>query len=197
MHLLAELCGNSAACPTDTTFVDLPPPPSPPPPSPSPPPKKHGETVVCDLCAKSFASQKTLKMHRRTVHRQSGGLSCRMCDQRFYRRDHHKKHHISKHADEEYEAPASYRYPICQKRFYDRGHLREHLKTHPATTSSPPTSPLRPLAPPASGLRTDARKCPAELPDSVSEDCRQYSRDNWSQIRSHQQCGKRVLVHTW
>ena len=50
--------------------VDLPPPPSP------PPPESHGERPVCDLCAKSFASQKTLKSHRQTVHRQSGGFSC-------------------------------------------------------------------------------------------------------------------------
>ena len=50
-------------CSTDAT-VDLPPPPlppsssppPPPPPPPSPPPKKHGETPVCDLCAKTFAS---------------------------------------------------------------------------------------------------------------------------------------------
>ena len=195
MHLLAELCGNSAACPTDTTFVDLPPPPSPPPPAPSPPPKKHGETVVCDLCAKSFASQKTLKRHRRTVHRQSGGLSCRMCDQRFYRRDHHKKHHISKHADEEYEAPASYRYPICQKSFYDRGHLREHLKTHPAT-SSPATCPASPLPPPASALHAEPWACPVDVAFRVPEDCRQCFIENWSQIRWFQRGGKRVLVCT-
>ena len=169
--------------------VDSPRPPSPP--SPSPPPERDDETPVC------FASQKTLKRHQETVHRQSGGFSCRVCDRHFYRRDQLKRHHISKHADEECEAPASYRCPVCQKSFHYRGHLREHLKTHPATTSSPPTSPVRPLAPPASGLRTDARTCPAELPDSVSEDYRQCSRDNWSQIRSHQQCGKRVQVHTW
>ena len=169
--------------------VDSPRPPSPP--SPSPPPERDDETPVC------FASQKTLKRHRETVHRQSGGFSCRVCDRHFYRRDQLKRHHISKHADEECEAPASYRCPVCQKSFHYRGHLREHLKTQPATTSSPPTSPVKPLAPPASGLRTDARTCPAELPDSVSEDCRQCSRDNWSQIRSHQQCGKRVQVHTW
>ena len=56
--------------------VDLPPlPPPPPPPQPlSPPPKRHDETPVCDLCARTFASQKTLKGHRQTVHRQSGGF---------------------------------------------------------------------------------------------------------------------------
>lgn len=121
--------------------VDLPPPP--PPPSPSPPPERHDEMPVCDFCAKSFASQEMLKRHRETVHRQSGGFSCRVCDRHFYRRDQLKRHHISKHADEEYEAPASYRCPVCQKSFHYRDHLREHLKTHPATTLSPPTSPAR------------------------------------------------------
>ena len=137
-----------------------------------------------------------LKRHRHTVHRQSGGFSCRVCDRRFYRRDHLKKHHISKHADEEYEAPAGYRFPVFQKSFHYRSHLGEHLKTHPPATSLPPTCPASPLAPPASGFRTDARTCPAELPASVPGDCRQCYRDNWSQIRSHQQGGKCVLVHT-
>ena len=149
--------------------VDFPPPPPPPSPVP-PPPESHGERPVCDLCAKSSASRKTLKRHRQAVHRQSGGFSCRVCDRHFYR--------------------------SCQKIFHYHGHLREHLKTHPASTSSPATAPASPCPSAASGLRTDARTCPAELPVSVPEDCRQCYRNNWSQIRSHQQCGKRVLVHT-
>ena len=110
--------------------------------------------------------------------------------------EHLKKHHISKHCDEEYEAPASYHCPICQKSFHYRGHFRKHLKTHPAATSSLATAPASPLAPPASGLRTDERTCPAELMASVPEDCRQCYRDNCSQIRSGQRGGKQVLVHT-
>ena len=175
----------TAACATDAT-VDVPPLPPPPPPSPVPPPERHGERPVCDFCAKGFACQKTLKSYRQTVHHQSGGFSGRVCDQHFYRRDNLRKHLINKHADEEYEAPASYRCPVCQKSFHYRGHFREHLKSHPAVT------PASPLAPPASGLRTDARTCPASVP----EDCRRCSRDNWSQIRSGQRGGRRVLVHT-
>ena len=172
-------------------MVDLP---LPPPPSPvPPPPKSHNERPVCDLCAKSFASRKTLKRHRETVHRQSGGFLCRVCDRHFYRRDQLKRHNIRKHVDEEYEAPASYRCPVCQKSFHYCG---QHLKSYPAATSSPPTAPARPWSPAASGLRTDARTCPPQLLDSIPEDCRQCYRDNWSQIRSHQQCGKCVRVHT-
>ena len=84
---------HQVACPTDKTFVDLPPP------SPAPPPKRHGERPVCDLCTKSFASQKTLKRHRQTVHCQSCGFLCRVCGQRFYRKDNLRKHHLSKHGD--------------------------------------------------------------------------------------------------
>ena len=142
-----------ATCPTDAT-VDLPP--LPPPPPPSPAPESRGERPVCDLCAKKFASQKTLKRHRQTVHRQSGGFSCRVCDRRFYRRDNLRKHHISKHADEEYGAPASYRRPVCQKSFHYRGHLTEYLKTHSTTTSSPATAPASPLPPPTSALHVVA-----------------------------------------
>ena len=168
-----------------------------PPPLPvPPPPESHGERPVCNLCARSFASQKTLKRHRETVHRQSDGFSCRVCDRRFYRREHVKKHHLRKHGDEEYEAPASYRCPVCSKSFHYRGHLREHLKSHPGATSSPAAAPVSPWVPAASAFRPDARACPAKLLDSVPEDCRQCYSDHWSQIRSHQWGGKRVLVHT-
>ena len=165
------------------------------------PAKKHGETLTveslsCNVCAKTFASQKTLKKHQETVHRQSVSFSCWVCDRHFYRRDQLKRHHIGKHADQEYETPSSYRCPVCQKSFHYHGHLREHLKTHPGVISSPPTCPASPWVPPASGLCTDARMCPAKLPASVPEDCRQCYRENWSQIRSHQRGGKCVLVHT-
>ena len=132
MHRPAEFFSHSASCPTDT-MVDLPLPLP-----PSPPLERHGKTPMCDVCAKTFASQKTLKKHWQTVHRQSGGFLCWVCDRRFYRTDHLKRHHIRKHADEEYEAPASHTCPICQKSFHYGGHLREHLKTHPviATSSS-------------------------------------------------------------
>ena len=85
-HQPPVLLTHSAACPMDAT-VDLLPPKLP---SPSPPPKRHDETPICDVCAKTFASQKTLKRHRQTVHRQSGGFSCRVCNRCFYRRDHLK-----------------------------------------------------------------------------------------------------------
>ena len=143
----------------------------PPPPSPVPPPDSHGKRPVCDLCTKSFASQKTVKRHRQTVHRQSGGFACRVCEQRFYRKDNLRKHHISKHGDEAYEAPASYRCPVCEKSFHYRGHLKEDLKTHPAATLSPPTAPASSWTPAASALRTDARRCPAEVLASVPVDC--------------------------
>ena len=76
MHQLAVLLGDSAACPTDVT-TDLPLPP------PSPPPKRHGETPVCNLCTKTFTSQKTLMRLWQTVRRQSGGFSCQVCHRCF------------------------------------------------------------------------------------------------------------------
>ena len=90
VHQSAVLFSHSA-----TVDLPLPPLPPPPPPPPSPPPKRHDETPVCDLCAKTFASQKTMKRHRQTVHRQSGGFSCRVCGRHFYRMEQLKRHHIS------------------------------------------------------------------------------------------------------
>lgn len=81
-------------------------------------------------------------------------------------------------------------------RFHYRGHFREHLKTHPGTTSSPATAPASPLTRPASAFHAYSRACPPDVVARLPEDCRQCSRDNWSQIRSHQWGGKRVLVHT-
>ena len=125
---------------------------------------------MCNLCTKSFASQKTLKRHRQTVHRQSGGFACRVCQQRFYRTDNLRKHHISKHGDEAYEAPASYRCPVCEKSFHYHGHLTEHLKTHPAATSSPPTAPASswaPAAPMHEGVRPSYRPAYPRIVGSV------------------------------
>ena len=73
IHQLVVLLGDSAAGAT----VDLPPPP------PSPPLKKQGETPMCEICAKRLLNQNALKRHRQTVHRQSGGFLCRVCDRRF------------------------------------------------------------------------------------------------------------------
>ena len=120
---------------------------------------------------------------------------CRVCDRHFYRKDGLRRHHIRKHANEEYKALASYRCPVCQKSFHYHAHLTEHLKTHPAATSSPATAPASPWSPAASGLHTDAETCLAKLPVSVPEDCRQCYRDHWSQIRSGQRGGKGVRVY--
>ena len=70
-------------------------------------------------CA-TFALRRSLARRccRRTIHHQSGGFSCWVCDQRFYRRDHLKRHHIRKHANQEYKAPAT---PAPWRRWWWRG----------------------------------------------------------------------------
>ena len=141
-HQPAVLFGHSAACPTDAT-VDFPPPP------PSPPPKRHDETPVCDVCD-------LVRKRRRGIDRpfivNLAAFRVEYATDAFTEESTLRSITSSKHGDEEYEAPASYRCSICQKSFHYRGNLREHLKTHPAATSSPPTSPVSPLAPAASGF---------------------------------------------
>ena len=110
-HQPAVLLSDSAA----GTTVDLPPPQPPP---PSPPLKKQGETPVCEICIKRFLIQKASKRHPQTVHRQSGGFLCHVCDRRFYRKDHLKRHHVRKHGHKEYETLDSYPCPLFQKSFH-------------------------------------------------------------------------------
>ena len=45
------------------------------------------EMYVCNLCNRSFSTQGSLKRHGESVHHQSAGFSCRVCGQRFYRKD--------------------------------------------------------------------------------------------------------------
>ena len=45
------------------------------------------EMYVCSLCNRSFSTQRSLKCHRESVHRQSAGFSCQVCGKRFYRKD--------------------------------------------------------------------------------------------------------------
>ena len=118
-----DVRGPSAGCPPDSA-TNLP---------GKPTPEKHREMHVCDVCRKTFSTQKTLKRHRESTHRQSAGFACGLCDQRFYRKDNLRKHHTRKHADEEYETPAGHTCSICQKSFHYRGHFRQHLKTHQPT----------------------------------------------------------------
>ena len=167
-----DVRGPSAACPPDSA-AKLP---------EEPPPEKHGEMHVCDVCRKTFSTQKAQKRHRESTHCQSAGFACRLCGQHFYRKDNLRKHHTRKHANEEFETPAGHTCSICQKSFHYRDHLRQHLKTHQSTLPavSPPTQSTQP----GTGLRADSRVCPADLLASVPEECRQCYGDNWSQIRS-------------
>ena len=147
-------------------------------------PRGMARGLCATFCAKTFASQKTLKRHRPfIVNLAAFRVEC-----------------ATNTFTEGSNSRGSTSVKTCRRgvqSFHYRGHVREHLKTHhPATTSLPPTSPATPLAPPASALHSDARTCPADLPVSVPEDCRQCYRDNWSQIRSGQRGGKHVLVHT-
>ena len=50
------------------------------------------EMYVCNLCNRRFSTQRSLKRHRESVHRQSDGFSCRVCDRGFYRKDALQRH---------------------------------------------------------------------------------------------------------
>ena len=192
-----EVRHNWLGCSADTT-VDLSLP-------PSPPPERHGERPVCDLCAKMFSSQKVLKRHWENIHHHSGIFLCRVCDWRFYRNGDLRKHHIRKHATEEYEAPASHTCPLLSEKLplprpfkrtpEDPPSCRRRNLIIGAATSSA-TCPASLLLQPASGSCTDAQMCVVDMAARIPEDCRQWFIENWSQIRSHQWGGKCVLVHT-
>ena len=123
-----------------------------------PPPKKHRESHVCNICAKSFSAKKTLKRHQETIHRQSVGFSCQVCSQHFYRKDNLKKHCTRKHPDKKYESPSTYTCDNCQKNFHYETNFREHLKTHQPTLPAAP-----PSAEPVHDLHGDSLECPTDL----------------------------------
>ena len=109
------------------------------------------EMYVCDLCNQSFSTQGSLKRHRESVHRQSGGFSCRVCGQRFYRKDHlgrHlKMHRAARPTDKTFVdlppplpppspvAPPESRSErpvcdLCAKTFASQKTLKRHRQTH-------------------------------------------------------------------
>ena len=67
VHQSAVLFSHSAACPMDATVAAAAT-------TTAAAAFSSSQEAVCDLCAKTFASQKTMKRHRQTVHRQSGGF---------------------------------------------------------------------------------------------------------------------------
>ena len=50
------------------------------------------DMYVCDFCNRSFSTQRSLKRHRESVHRQSASFCCQVCSKRFYRKDELQRH---------------------------------------------------------------------------------------------------------
>ena len=85
---------------------------------------KQKEPVVCDLCGKTIASKKNLRMHKIVKHFKNGSFECEICNRKFaLKRD--LKRHMPFHTNER-----NYVCKFCGLLCKQPGHLTKHMRTH-------------------------------------------------------------------
>ena len=81
---------------------------------------------LCDQCGQVFTSKVALGKHRAT-HDASRSIVCTICRQEFKKREHLRRHQVTKHSDEK---PYKCTYEGCDRAFKRRDKLQEHERCH-------------------------------------------------------------------
>ncbi|XP_040015006.1 zinc finger protein 436 isoform X2 [Xiphias gladius] len=83
----------------------------------------HNKTYFCDICGKTFASNRCLRLHER-IHTGTKEFACQECGKTFYRREHLVVH-VRTHSGEK-----PYHCDICGKAFSQSQNLTIHKRSH-------------------------------------------------------------------
>ncbi|KAG8007009.1 Zinc finger protein 79 [Nibea albiflora] len=84
---------------------------------------RHHKTYFCDVCGKTFANNRCLRLHER-IHTGIREFMCQECDKTFYRREHLIVH-VRTHSGEK-----PYHCDICGKAFSQSQNLTIHKRSH-------------------------------------------------------------------
>ncbi|KAE8283145.1 hypothetical protein D5F01_LYC18546 [Larimichthys crocea] len=84
---------------------------------------RHNKTYFCDVCGKTFANNRCLRLHER-IHTGVREFMCQECDKTFYRREHLIVH-VRTHSGEK-----PYHCDICGKAFSQSQNLTIHKRSH-------------------------------------------------------------------
>ncbi|XP_071329893.1 zinc finger protein 595-like isoform X1 [Trachinotus anak] len=83
----------------------------------------HNKTYFCDVCGKTFASNRCLRLHGR-IHTGIKEFACQECGKTFYRREHLIVH-VRTHSGEK-----PYHCDVCGKAFSQSQNLTIHKRSH-------------------------------------------------------------------
>ncbi|XP_070837333.1 zinc finger protein 436 [Chaetodon trifascialis] len=83
----------------------------------------HNKTDFCDICGKTFANNRCLRLHER-IHTGVKEFMCQECGKTFYRREHLIVH-VRTHSGEK-----PYHCDICGKAFSQSQNLTIHKRSH-------------------------------------------------------------------
>ncbi|XP_056256726.1 zinc finger protein 26-like [Seriola aureovittata] len=83
----------------------------------------HNKAYFCDICGKTFASNRCLRLHER-IHTGIKEFACQECGKTFYRREHLIVH-VRTHSGEK-----PYHCDICGKAFSQSQNLTIHKRSH-------------------------------------------------------------------
>ncbi|XP_068575192.1 zinc finger protein with KRAB and SCAN domains 8-like [Cebidichthys violaceus] len=83
----------------------------------------HNKTYFCDICGKTFANVRCLRLHER-IHTGKKEFVCQECGKTFYRREHLIVH-VRTHSGEK-----PYHCDICGKAFSQSQNLTIHKRSH-------------------------------------------------------------------
>ena len=95
-------------------------------------PKKRDVSSLkysCDLCAKRYSSQESLRKHKNIVHYGRRDYKCDLCDKTFTRHTSVIEHKHNVHNLTGKNARPKAQCDICHKTFAAKNSLRKHLKT--------------------------------------------------------------------
>lgn len=84
---------------------------------------RHNKTYFCDVCGKTFANNRCLRLHER-IHTGIKEFMCQECGKTFYRREHLIVH-VRTHSGEK-----PYHCDICGKAFSQSQNLTIHKRSH-------------------------------------------------------------------
>ena len=85
-------------------------------------------SIACDICDKSFYSEKGLITHKATIHDKRFVCTCDLCGKQFTKKDNLKIHIQQYHTNQKFQCS------ICDLEFKTEKNLKSHAQVHSAKT---------------------------------------------------------------